>query len=138
MTLSLKSSLAAAIVATGALAGSLAPAAADSIWFGPSVGIGPIGIGVGVGIGLGHGPFAPGYYGHGYYGHAPYRHAGAYGTCTKGEALGRAATMGVRKRWVSGLTDHRITVKGTRHGQPVEVVMYRNSADCAVKRLSRI
>ena len=121
MTFSLKTSLAAASIAIAALAGSLAPAKADSIWFGPGVGIGGVGVGVGVGFGVG-----PGYHGHGYYGDYA-------GYCSKGEALGRAASMGVKKRYISGVSQNRISVRGSHKGKPVKVTMYRHSDACAVR-----
>jgi hypothetical protein len=122
---SFKTSLAAASFAIAALAGSLAPAKADSVgvWVGPGIGIGGVGIGVGVGVGVGHG-----YYGHGYGYHGDYA-----GYCSKGEALGRAASMGVKKRYVSGVSENRISVRGTHKGQPVKVTMYRHSDGCAVR-----
>lgn len=121
---SLKTSLAAASIAIAALAGSLAPAKADSIWFAPGVGvgIGGVGIGVGVGVGIGHG--------HGYHGNYAY-YDGGY--CSKGDALGRAASMGVKKRYVSGVSENRISVRGSHKGKPVKVTMYRNSDNCAVR-----
>jgi len=120
MTLSLKTTLVSATLALGVVAGSLAPANADvGVWFGPNVGIGFGGVGVGVGVGVG-----PGY--HGY-------HTAYAGHCSKGDALGRAASMGVKKRWVSGVSGHRISVKGTHKGQPVKVTMYRNTDNCAVR-----
>lgn len=124
MTFSLKTTLIAGSIAFAALAGSLAPANADSVgvWVGPGIGIGGVGIGVGFGVGVGHG-----HYGHGYYGD----YAGGY--CSKGEALGRAASMGVKKRYVAGVSDNRISVRGTHKGQPVKVTMYRHSYGCAVR-----
>lgn len=122
MTLSLKTTLVSATLALGVVAGSLAPASADvGVWFGPNVGIGFGGVGVGVGVGVG-----PGYYG-------PTYHAAYAGHCSKGDALGRAAAMGVKKRWVSGVSGHRISVKGMHKGQPVKVTMYRNTDNCAVR-----
>jgi hypothetical protein len=123
MTLSLKTTLVSASLALGVLAGSLAPASADvGVWFGPHVGIGfgghGVGVGVGVGIGVGHGHYPS----HAYVGH-----------CSKGDALDRAASMGVKKRWVSGVSGHRISVKGMHKGQPVKVTMYRNTENCAVR-----
>lgn len=126
MTLSLKTTLVSATLAFGVIAGSLAPANADSVgvWVGPGIGIGGVGVGVGVGFGVGVGH---GHYGHGYYGD----YAGGY--CSKGEALGRAASMGVKKRYVAGVSDNRISVRGTHKGQPVKVTMYRHSDGCAVR-----
>ncbi len=125
MTFSLKTSLIAGSIAFAALAGSLAPAKADSVgvWVGPGIGIGGVGVGVGFGVGVGHG-----HYGHdyGYYGDYA-------GYCSKGEALGRAASMGVKKRYVSGVSENRISVRGTHKGQPVKVTMYRHSDACAVR-----
>lgn len=122
----LKTSLIAGSVAIAALAGSLAPAKADSVgvWVGPGIGIGGVGVGVGFGVGVGHGHYGHGY---GYYGD----YAGGY--CSKGEALGRAASMGVKKRYVSGVSNNRISVRGTHKGQPVKVTMYRHSDACAVR-----
>ena len=120
---SLKTSLAAASIAIAALAGSLAPAKADSIWFGPGVGVGIGGVGVGVGVGIGVGPC---YHGYGYYGDYA-------GYCSKGDALGRAASMGVKKRYVSGVSENRISVRGSHKGKPVKVTMYRHSDNCAVR-----
>ncbi|MBX3572935.1 MAG: hypothetical protein KF694_11345 [Mesorhizobium sp.] len=126
MTFSLKTSLIAGSIAFAALAGSLAPAKADSVgvWVGPGIGIGGVGVGVGFGVGVGHGHYGHGY---GYYGD----YAGGY--CSKGEALGRAASMGVKKRYVSGVSSSRISVRGTHKGQPVKVTMYRHSDHCAVR-----
>jgi hypothetical protein len=124
MTLSLKTTLVSASLALGVVAGSLGPASADvGVWFGPNVGIGFGGHGVGVGVGIGVGV------GHGHYG----AHHAYAGHCSKGEALGRAASMGVKKRWVSGVSGHRISVKGMHKGQPVKVTMYRNTENCAVR-----
>lgn len=120
MTLSLKTTLVSATLALGVVAGSLAPASADvGVWFGPNVGIGFGGVGVGVGVGHGH--YGPSY------------HSAYAGHCSKGDALGRAASMGVKKRWVSGVSGHRISVKGMHKGQPVKVTMYRNTDNCAVR-----
>lgn len=123
MTLSLKTTLVSASLALAVLAGSLAPASADvGVWFGPNVGIGfgghGVGVGVGIGVGVGHGLYPS----HAYAGH-----------CSKGDALDRAASMGVKKRWVSGISGHRISVKGMHKGQPVKVTMYRNTENCAVR-----
>lgn len=125
----LKTSLIAGSIAIAALAGSLAPARADSVgvWVGPGIGIGGVGVGVGFGVGVGHGHYGHGYYGHGYYGD----YAGGY--CSKGEALDRAASMGVKKRYVSGVSNNRISVRGKHKGQPVKVTMYRHSDACAVR-----
>ena len=122
----LKTFLIAGSIAIAALAGSLAPAKADSVgvWVGPGIGIGGVGVGVGFGVGVGHGHYGHGY---GYYGD----YAGGY--CSKGEALGRAASMGVKKRYVSGVSNNRISVRGTHKGQPVKVTMYRHSDACAVR-----
>jgi hypothetical protein len=126
MTFSLKTTLVSASLALGVLTGSLAPASADvGVWFGPNVGIGFGGHGVGVGIGVGVGVGV----GHGHYG----THHAYAGHCSKGDALGRAASMGVKKRWVSGVSGHRISVKGMHKGQPVKVTMYRNTENCAVR-----
>ena len=125
MTFSLKTSLIAGSIAFAALAGSLAPAKADSVgvWVGPGIGIGGVGLCAGFAVGVG-----PGYYGHGYGYHGDYA-----GYCSKGEALGRAASMGVKKRYVSGVSENRISVRGTHKGQPVKVTMYRHSDACAVR-----
>ena len=126
MTLSLKTTLVSATLAFGVIAGSLAPANADvGVWFGPNVGVGFGGVGVGVGVGVGIG-VGPGYHGHGY-------HTAYAGHCSKGDALSRAASMGVKKRWVAGVSGHRIAVKGMHKGQPVKVTMYRNTENCAVR-----
>lgn len=120
MNIRIASLVSAAALSLGLLA---TPAAADvGVWFGPQVGIGfgHGGVGVGVGIGVG-----PGYY-----------HDDWHGHCSKSEALHRAASMGVKKRWVSGVTASRITVKGVRKGHPVKVVMYRASDHCSVKSMS--
>ncbi len=127
MTFSLKTTLVSATLAFGVVAGSLAPASADvGVWFGPNVGIGfgGHGVGVGIGVGVGHGYYGPGY------------HAAYAGHCSKGDALVRAASMGVKKRWVSGVSGHRISVQGTHKGQPVKVTMYRNTENCAVRSFS--
>lgn len=123
---SLKTTTIAAAVALAALAGSLAPAKADSVglWVGPGIGIGIGGVGVGVGIGVG-----PGYHGHVY-------HEAYAGYCTQGDALARAASMGVRKRYVSGVSQSRISVRGIHKGQPVKVTMYRHSDHCDVRNFS--
>ena len=123
----LKTSQVAGSIALTALAGSLAPAKADSLWISPGVGIGigGLGLGVGFGVGVGHGH-------HGYHGHSYY--AGGY--CTKGEALDRAASLGVKKRFVSGVSQSRISVRGIHKGQPVKVTMYRHSDACAVRNFN--
>jgi hypothetical protein len=127
MTFTLKSALVAAFVSAAGLAGSLGAAHAGGkvgVWFGPHVGVGVGGIGVGIGVGVGP------TYGH-YHGHD-------HGRCSKADALGRAAALGVRKRHVSHVGGHSIVVRGLKKGHAVRVTMARNSRNCAVRSLDYI
>lgn len=110
-----KSALVSATLALGALAGASA-AQAD---VGVGIYLGGHSFG-GVGIGIGVNPYHDNHYVYG-------------GHCSKSEALGRAASMGVSKRYVTGVTDSRIVVRGRKNGHPVQVVMRRNTDHCAVK-----
>lgn len=127
---SLKTACIAASIAIAALAAPLSPARADSVglWVGPGIGFGVGGIGVGLGIGVGVG-VGIGHHGHVY-------HDAYVGHCSKGEALDRAASMGVKKRYVSGVSQTRISVRGMHKGQPVKVTMHRHSDSCAVRTFS--
>lgn len=123
MIASFKTSLVAATVALGALAGSLAPAQAGG------------GIGffldshgnAGVSIGLGHG--------HGHVGIGV--HGGWHG-CSQYEALDKAASLGVKKRWIKSVSHKNVVVRGKMAGHPVQVVMRRHSDHCSVKRFDYI
>lgn len=122
MNLSIKSALVALAVSAGAFGGSAATAQAGDVgvWFGPRVGVGVGFGGVGVGVGVGVGPA--------YHGH--------HGYCSTHEALHRAASMGVRNGRVTHVSDSRVTVRGTRKGQSVRVVMYRHSDFCTVRSVN--
>jgi hypothetical protein len=121
----LRTTVATAIVSLSALSATLVPARADSLglWVSPGIGIGVGGVGIGVGVGVGVGV------GHGF--HEDVYYDG--GHCSKGDALARAASLGVRKRYVSAISQTRVSVRGTHHGQPVKVTMYRHSDRCAVR-----
>ena len=113
----LKSALASALVASGVLASSLAPARAGDASFGihfDSHG------NVGIHIGIGHG-------GHG--------HGGFGGKCTKSEALGKAASLGLYNRSIKSVTASHITVGGKLAGDKVRLVLKRKTPNCAVKNL---
>ena len=58
--------------------------------------------------------------------------------CSKGEALGKAAALHVKNRWVQSVGTKNIVVRGTLYGDDVKVVMKRNSAHCAVKSVSYV
>jgi len=116
MNITLKSALVGATLALGTLAAS--SAAQADVGLGIYLG-GHHGVGIGLGVGI-----HDGYY------HDTYAYAGH---CSKNEALGRAASMGVNKRYVSGVTQSRIVVRGKKNGQPVQVVMRRNTDSCSVK-----
>lgn len=63
---------------------------------------------------------------------------GGGGKCSKGEALGKAAALHVKNRWVQSVGTKNIVVRGTLYGDDVKVVMKRNSAHCAVKSVSYV
>jgi hypothetical protein len=126
----LKTVLITGSIAMASLAAALAPAKADSIglWVNPGIGIGIGGVGVGVGLGLGVG-VGPVVHGHVYDDAFP-------GHCSKADAMDRAASMGVTRRYVSGISQSRISVRGMNRGQPVKVTMHRHSDTCAVRNFS--
>lgn len=117
----ISNALVAGSLAIALFTGSPASARAEivGLWMSPGNGIG--GVAVGVGSGVGH--------------HRHGRHY-AYGHCSKGKALDRAAAMGVKKPHVSGVSGGRISVRGIRKGQPVRVTMYRQSDSCAVRSVN--
>jgi hypothetical protein len=108
---------AAAFISVGAIAGATSSAQAGKIGVGIWLGGPHVGIGIG-----GHHGWNKGYYGH----------------CSKDEALWRAASMGMKKNFVSGVSDNRITVMGKRHGKTAKLVMFRQSPDCAVKSFTYV
>lgn len=114
---SLRSTLAAVVIATGTLASSFSPALAGDPSFGFYFGS------HGGGIALGFG-------GHGHHG----GHGGYGGpACSKFEALDKAASLGVYNRKIKSVGAKNIVVKGKIGGAKVEVVMKRKSYNCAVK-----
>ena len=122
---SLRTALAAALVATGTLVSSFSPALAGDpsfgIYFDGHGGGGAVlGVdGIEVGIGFGHG------------GGGGIVIDGA--KCSKFEALHKAASLGVYNRYVKSVGSKHIVVRGKLGGDKVEVVMKRKSAHCTVK-----
>lgn len=63
---------------------------------------------------------------------------GKWAHCSAGEALHRAATIGVKKRWIQKVTHNRIVVRGKKGGHPVRVVINRHSPHCKVQNFTYV
>ena len=119
MITALKTTLAGIALATGIAAGATSAQAGGSLGFHiDSHGNASISLGFG------------GHHGGGW--------GGGGGKCSKGEALGKAAALHVKNRWVQSVGKKNIVVRGTLYGDDVKVVMKRNSAHCAVKSVSYV
>lgn len=122
-----KSSILGALIALGSIAGAAQTAQAG-------VGIGfhfdSHGHG-GVHVGIGH--HGKGKWGHGKWGKGKWQQA-----CSQNGALHRAASLGVKKRWVQHVGNQNITVRGVKYGKKVRVVISRHSPHCSVKTVQYV
>ncbi|MGE0502973.1 MAG: hypothetical protein AB7I79_20235 [Rhizobiaceae bacterium] len=120
---SLRTTIAAALLAAGTLASSFVPAQADpsfGIYFDGSGGGGLVFGDDDVEIGVGFGPGGGGL-------------SIDAAKCTKSEALGKAASMGIYNRSIKKVTTNYITVGGKLAGDHVRLIVKRKTHHCAVK-----
>lgn len=65
-------------------------------------------------------------------------HYNNWANCSAGEALHRAAKIGVKKRWIQKITHNRIVVRGKKGGHHVRVVINRHSPHCKVQSFTYV
>lgn len=123
-----KSSILSALVTLGAVA-----ATAQSAQAGGSFGLyfdshGHGGVHVGIGHGGGHWGGHGGKWGKGKWGKG----------CSQHAALQKAASIGVKKRWVQHVGHNNIVVRGTKFGSKVRVVIGRGTPYCPVKTVQYV